>query len=156
MARGTVLPLRFGTELAREEQMAGVIADRHDDLLTSLARLCRKAEVGIRVTCEPPSQTRPATQECGRDFLHARARERRRAEAVVRELHEPLSALSRASRLRRPPTPPAILVATYLVDAERVGEFRRSAAELARWLPAVRVMVTGPWPPYSFVDVEPR
>jgi hypothetical protein len=48
------------------------------------------------------------------------------------------------------------MVAAYLVDAAAVGEFRRRADELSERHSHARVLVTGPWPPYSFAAEAPR
>jgi hypothetical protein len=47
-------------------------------------------------------------------------------------------------------------VASYLVDADRVAAFRRQAKQLAASQNKMRVLITGPWPPYSFAAAEQR
>jgi hypothetical protein len=49
-----------------------------------------------------------------------------------------------------------LLNAAYLVDRERVDEFRRAVDDLAGERPPDSIVVTGPWPPYSFATVEER
>jgi hypothetical protein len=92
----------------------------------------------------------PQPERSGRDYLLARAREHRRAERAARELHAPLAALAFDSRMREAPAAPAVLNASYLVDAARAGDFRARIDELAAAQDDLRVLVTGPWPPYSF------
>ena len=48
-----------------------------------------------------------------------------------------------------------ILNAAYLVADEREGDFAAAVADLAGGNPAVRIEITGPWPPYSFALPEP-
>ena len=43
-----------------------------------------------------------------------------------------------------------ILNASYLLDDERADGFAAEVADLAERHPAIRVEMTGPWPPYSF------
>jgi hypothetical protein len=152
MARGVVLPLRFGTHLEREEQLAAVLAARRDELLQSLERLRGKAELGIRMIPEGPNPGSRAAEPTGRGYLLARVRAQRRYQQSIRELHAALVELSAASCIRQPPRPPAILVAAYLVDAHRIADFRRQADRLAQRQAGMRVIVTGPWPPYSFAS----
>lgn len=66
----------------------------------------------------------------------------------------PLAALACESRVQAHPAEPAILTSAYLVDGERVDEFRARIEELASRRTDVQVVVTGPWPPYSFVAQE--
>ncbi len=49
---------------------------------------------------------------------------------------------------------PMLLNAAYLVDRDWAQEFRRAVDELAAERPPDSVVVTGPWPPYSFAAVE--
>jgi hypothetical protein len=154
MARGAVLPMRFGTQLEREEDLADVLVARRDELLRSLERVRGRRELGVRMISEGPDRGTGAVEPTGRAYLMSRVRAHRRYEQAIREVHGPLAALAVASQPREPPTPPAILVATYLVDSTRVAEFRLRADELARRQAAMQVLVTGPWPPYSFVSEE--
>jgi hypothetical protein len=156
MEGGAVLPLRFGTELEREEALAAVLSGRCDELLRSLERVRGKVELGLRMIPERPSLGSRAVESTGRGYLLARVHAHRRHEQAIRDVHVPLAALSVASRVREPPSPPAILVATYLVDAERVATFRLRADQLAKRQAEMQVMVTGPWPPYSFATEERR
>jgi hypothetical protein len=154
MAWGAVLPLRFGTELAREQELADVLRDRRDELLRSLDHVRGSQELGVRVIPHDRPPGRRPTTTTGRDYLLARVREHGRRERAISEVHAELAAVSRSTRVRQP-RPPAILVGTYLVDAERVGEFRRRADQLAQRQAGVQITVTGPWPPYSFATEEP-
>jgi hypothetical protein len=58
--------------------------------------------------------------------------------------------------LRTHAAPPAILVAAYLVDAGAVAEFRQRADELAEQQTRAHVLITGPWPRYSFAGEQQR
>jgi Gas vesicle synthesis protein GvpL/GvpF len=156
MAVGAVLPLRFGTQLEREEELAAVLADRHDELLRSLERVRGRAEFGIRLIPKRAPPRGRAGGRTGRAYLLARARDHRCFQEAIREVDAALEPLSVASCIREPRTPPAILAASYLVDSTRVAEFRERADQLARRKGAMKILVTGPWPPYSFAAEEHR
>jgi hypothetical protein len=47
-----------------------------------------------------------------------------------------------------------MLNAAYLVAQDRSREFAAAADRLAGQHPAVRLELTGPWPPYSFAAVD--
>ncbi len=50
-----------------------------------------------------------------------------------------------------------LLDAAFLVPVARAGGFRAALRKQARALPAgVVVSLTGPWPPYNFIDAAPR
>jgi hypothetical protein len=155
MARGPVLPMRFGTQLQSEEGLAAVLAERRDELLRALDCVRGRVELGLRVF--PERRERPGDgKQSGRAYLLARLDEHRRAEQAVGDLHAPLADLAADSRLRDRPAPPAILVASYLVDEEGITGFRARVDELAAGHGDLQLVVTGPWPPYSFATRETR
>ena len=155
MASGPVLPLRFGTQLEREERLAAILHERHAELLRALDRVRGHVELGIRAFSGHGSQADVHPGErTGREYLLARAADHRRADEAARHLHAPLAEFASASRLRERPTPPTVLVAAYLVENDRVAEFRARAEELADRHDHLRAVVTGPWPPYNFVEEE--
>jgi Gas vesicle synthesis protein GvpL/GvpF len=157
MARGAVLPLRFGTQLLSEEQLAAALAQRGEELSQALDHVRGRVEVGLRVIPEDiKEKSSRASAFSGREMLLARVQEQQRTMRVARQLHAPLAGLAAASTVHDHPRPPAILVASYLVDDEQVAAFRGQADQLAAGQDAMRVLVTGPWPPYSFATAEQR
>ncbi len=161
MARGPVVPLRFGMQLPGEAELAAAIAPRRDELARALDRVRGRAELGLRVfgnedpAASEPTTASPLGEGRGRAYLLARAAAHRQSEHAARDLHGPLARLAVASTVSPRPTPPAILVASYLVDADRVTAFRARGDELHAEHPDARFVVTGPWPPYHFVTEEP-
>ena len=153
MRHGDVLPMRFGAQLESEEGLATAVTERREELLRALERVRGRVELGLRVIPRH-APDRPQHEHSGRAYLLARVAEQRRADEATRELHAPLASLAAASVVRERPVPPAVLVAAYLVDKDRVVEFRSRADELAARHEQLQVVVTGPWPPYSF-STEP-
>ena len=47
---------------------------------------------------------------------------------------------------------PELLRAAYLVEREAVEPFVARVRELQREHPALSLLCTGPWPPYSFAE----
>jgi hypothetical protein len=155
MARGPVLPLRFGTELQSEEQLAAAIAGRADELSRALERVRGRVELALRVIPERIEKTNSRTAPVsGREMLLGRVREHQRTIRVAQQLHAPLARAAADSTMHNHPRPPAILTASYLVDEDRIAAFRRQADQLAARQDGLRVLVTGPWPPYSFATVN--
>ncbi|MQA03163.1 MAG: hypothetical protein GEV07_10695 [Streptosporangiales bacterium] len=157
LARGSVLPLRFGTRLDSEERLARELAQRRDELVDGLRRVRGRVEVGVRILRE---RSHPADAEdrvrSGRDYLLSRAAEQRRASEVTRDLHEPLAERADASVLREYPAPPDVMVGTYLLPADRATDFSAYAEALGTRHADMRAHVTGPWPPYNFVSEGTR
>lgn len=154
MDRRPLLPLRFGTMLAGEDELAAAVTARHDELGQALDHVRGRVEMGLRVVSPADPEPRPRAGSSGghsgRSYLMARAAEHRRIGRLVREVHRPLAELAAAGSVRERPQPPAVLVAAYLVDRDRVADFRTRAATLAAGHDDLQFHVTGPWPPYNF------
>lgn len=157
LARGPVLPLRFGTRLDSEERLARELTRRRSELAHALRRVRGRVEVGVRILGE---RSRPAgaanRADSGREYLLARAAELRRASEVARDFHEPLTALADASVLRENPAPPDVMVGAYLLPADRATDFSTRVEALGSRHPDMCVHTTGPWPPYNFVSEVTR
>jgi hypothetical protein len=72
-------------------------------------------------------------------------------ERTARALHGPLAALARSSVDGRP-RPPELFRAAFLVDRGGVERFAAEVARLQDENPALSLLCTGPWPPYSFAE----
>ncbi|HEY8452948.1 MAG: GvpL/GvpF family gas vesicle protein [Micromonosporaceae bacterium] len=94
---------------------------------------------------------------------HAARRAARNAvAAAVEHIHAELSRLAAAARHQTPAgggyasQPAPALNASYLVDADVADRFRAEVRRLDLAHDNLALRLTGPWPAYSFVDVEPE
>ena len=175
VARGNpVVPMRLATVYHSDEGVTAMLSGRHDDFATALARVSGRDEWGVKVYLAPrqaagstePDRATPASPGAAylsrrKSELSANEKSRRSAAASAEEIHAVLSGLAAASLLRPPQAPQLsaqsgqmILNSAYLVDAESAGRLEEAVASLASQHPAVRVELTGPWPPYSFAAIE--
>lgn len=172
---GTVLPMKLFTLFSSDARAVADIARRRGRLMRLLGRLAGRQEWGLQLTADRPAPRVTARRAAragkgrvasGTAYLLARRRERDEAARQVagarQEGERLLAALARhADDARRHPVGPApdgsrrlLLDAALLVRADRTGPFRAAAARLAGRLgrQGYRVRLTGPWPPYNFVD----
>jgi hypothetical protein len=164
MAGGAVLPMRFGSRLPDEAALRWALATRHDELLSALDGVRGRVELAVRAVRagDPPrAAVSPAAvagaaegHRGGREYLRTKLELRDRAEAAAAALHTPLCALAVAASRRPGRGPGELLRASYLVERSAVAEFRAVAVRLQGEHPDAAVLCTGPWPPYSFVDVS--
>lgn len=178
---GPVVPMRLATVYADAEGVTGMLHERHDEFADTLQRLDGRTEWGVKAYVAPAAEAEApngtfspsgeaASAGAGTAYLQRRkaqlsAREAAasRAEADAQQVHAALAELAVATR--RNPAQAAqlsgikatmVLNGSYLVDDSRSDVFAaRVKAEQAE-RPAVRLELTGPWPPYSFAGVEPE
>jgi hypothetical protein len=172
MRERAVLPARFGTTFHDEAKLRAALAPHERELAAGLERLRGCVELGVRVLWEATPAPGPAvittampappliqpSPDSGRAYMLARLEEerhrreeRQRADRLVDELHAPLAPLAVDSTRRVLTTPQTLLVAAYLVPRDRTDAFRERVRELGPAHPALRIVCTGPWPPYHFV-----
>jgi hypothetical protein len=173
LGAGGVVPFRFGTVYRSDEHVRSMLgAERM--LVGALERVRGRIELGVKgylaAPAPPPPSAGGGEQSPGRRYLEERQRERRAAEdeearraRTADEVHARLAAL--ADDARANPLQPAeasgraepmFLNAAYLVARDHEDEFRQAVADVGDGLGAdgVSLELTGPWPPYNFVEVE--
>ncbi|HST51271.1 MAG TPA: GvpL/GvpF family gas vesicle protein [Pyrinomonadaceae bacterium] len=99
----------------------------------------------------------------GTAFLLAKQREilgdeslKLRAEELAAWLDRRMSGLARESAVRLRPSESLVVRAAHLVERGRVAEYRERVRSLGDERPALQFLTSGPWPPYSFSDIESR
>lgn len=127
---------------------------------------------GLAPSAEPPTGPQPGSPSggspdgAGTAYLRRRQQERRRRADAGRRVREQIDAVHTelaghavASR-HHPPQDPRlsgrpgtqILNIAYLLDEEQTEGFLAVTRAAQEQLAGIEVEVTGPWPPYSFID----
>jgi Gas vesicle synthesis protein GvpL/GvpF len=177
LATSTIVPLRLCTLYENEQSVRAMLERERDSLRGALELLAGREEWGVKVLVETERLSEAARAESGEPSLEGvgdggaymlRRRHEREtrdlADALARqvadEIHARLADLA-IDCVTRPPQNrelsghegEMILNAAYLVDSQRVGDLRATAAQLESEHADVgaRVELTGPWPPYNFV-----
>jgi hypothetical protein len=180
LARGPVLPMRFGIVMSGPEEVRARLLDEHGpELRAQLTELAGKVEMRIRATYEEESLLREVVRgrpdiaslreavRGGADDatyygrirlgeLVAGAVERRRdqdAQAIV----EALAPAALGVELSGPPHERVVVQASFLVERERLAEFDELLEDVAAGYGGrIRFKCTGPLPPHSFVELAER
>jgi hypothetical protein len=162
--RETILPIRFGSLHDSEASLEDWLRVHADDWRSTLDSVEGCHEMGVRVLLDAPSETwldvpqiPSSNGRPGTSYLMARKARRDVSEAVLAEAEriagrivEAVGRLSRGSRIENPgPGRERLLSMSFLVDRQAVGWFREAVERLDGPL-----LITGPWPPYSFAGGE--
>jgi hypothetical protein len=169
-----VLPSKLLTLFEGDARAREHLHSERRRLAATANRVARHVEWGVRilldpsradrVTAEPHSKRgRPVSGAAylalKRARLNAREELASRAKATASNVFETLGRHARAARKRSGHEPPAaqgtlLLDAAFLVPKSRAASFRSLAGKQARALfpDGYVVTLTGPWPPYSFVQ----
>jgi hypothetical protein len=160
--QGPALPVRFGTLFRDATAVVSALVERYDPLVADLDRLGDKVELSVTALwAAPPADSdsiadAAAGSSAGGRYLRARAAElrrddamRTRARGVAGELDEVLGKLSLERRVSLLPTPRVAVRTAWLLEPGQVAAFRSAFASIRQR--ELRLLLTGPWPPYSFV-----
>jgi hypothetical protein len=163
----TPLPTRFGT-LVTVEQLRNYVSAHHQAIKAKLAQVRGGVEMNVRMiqTIAGADVSQKSKDENvlgpGTAFLLEKRREISHEEAGAAQkaqlsswLREKLGDLIKDEKISLVPSPTIILArADHLIERENVREYRAKMARAVEERPEVRFMVSGPWPPYSFANIE--
>ena len=157
-----VVPLRLATIYPDDDTVSALLAEHHAELTELLESLRGTQEWGVQVYLRPAvGEAVPAGVTAGGDGIGSAGPQQPwlEAEASAEDIDRVLREIAIVSR--RQPAPylrPGsvcgwmVLNGIYLLETDRAAEFAAIARQFAADHGALRVEVTGPWPPYSFVD----
>jgi hypothetical protein len=159
---GPVVPIRFGTLFINAAEVAGWLERNEPALLAELDRLRDSAEWAFSVSAQPEASEPQEAVGVGsaesyldRRLAEGEAAARRRQELVEKAVawHERLAATAEHALIG---CGDALLDAAYLVRRSRQPEFEAALAEVHAQVDAsdLRARLTGPWPPFNFVDAN--
>ncbi|WP_197320008.1 GvpL/GvpF family gas vesicle protein [Saccharomonospora sp. NB11] len=184
-AASAAVPLRLATVCFDDERVRRLVEEGRREFVTTLDALTGRTEWGVKVyadltalagAAEPARAASTSTSGGGgagaaylrrrKAALSARETGEQIAAGHAERLHARLADSAVASR-RHPPQDPKlsgerahmVLNGAYLVADDRASAFAELVHALDGEHPAVRVELTGPWPPYSFAAVgqdQPR
>jgi hypothetical protein len=168
----TTVPLRLGAVYLDDDSAVAHVRRLEPTAVATLDVLEGREEWGVKVYAVPPRRDtgsgaadRPSS---GLDYLRRRRAElERKAEdasasaADADAVFERLRSVAVLARRHRPQDPvlsgvphAMVLNAAFLVDRDAGPPFRREVESLAAARPEGAVVLTGPWPPYSFATLD--
>ena len=164
----TTIPLRLGTTSADDESVRALLTDLANSAMRTFDRFQGRTEYGVQVFAARPAPSDVAAdREGGAAFLRRRRAELQQDEALraaaAAEAETAYELLRKAAvDGRRIPvrdrksdaTGPMMLNGAFLVDDAAVTSFRAVADQLAASLGPGRIVITGPWAPYSFAELD--
>ncbi len=160
----TVLPFRFGTVFADDEALRRSIRSNQRQYATNVERLRGKAEMHLRVSvddcCMPlPLRAFPVKETVGKEYLSnlretaSRQRERQtKGRAISIQMQRLFAPLDEEVSCRTMENGKMLLDISHLIDAKCVERYLNKFASTRELLKDCTMQLSGPWPPYHFVQ----
>lgn len=171
-----VLPMKLFTLFTDDERALAALGARREEIGRVLARIAGRVEWGVRILFQETKARRAAADAVaptapgasGKGFLLRKKVEQDSARTLAARLraeadraYEELARHAAEARRREPVAGEAgarlLLDAAFLVPREDGERFEEAVARWADQLAgqACEVTLTGPWPPYNFIEEAP-
>jgi hypothetical protein len=152
-----ILPVRFGTGMADLDEVTFVLQSRQDALRRRLRAVRGRSQMTIRVVLgkaelpgSDPADNPLLGSDPGTQYLQQRAISAARAREIPG--FAPIRvAVKRWVKDERVEKRAGVATVNHLIPRSSVGAYR-SAVERAAERAGLRVIVTGPFPPYAFAE----
>lgn len=161
-----ILPARFGQTAEAPSELEALLTRRGRDFHAALERVsgCDQMTLRIFLLGEPRGEMpppaagdapSPPSASPGTRYLRSRCRERAlgAGEAAVDPVafSEIFAGVVRDGRIHRHFRANLVASLYHLVPREQTGDYGECLARARHLAPALRIVSSGPWPPYAFV-----
>jgi len=164
LAMTTPLPFRFGT-LVTEAGLRSYVTSRKAALQDRLEVVKDSVEMSIKVIWQSTDDDEsPATTEdlgVGAAFLVAKRQELfgderlvKRSQEIADWLSGRIKSLVKKENVSVHPKQKLVLAGAYLIQQAIQAQFRTRVEELAVERPELHFLTSGPWPPYTFANID--
>ena len=171
----TPLPFRFGT-LVTETRLRSYLQTQQAALQSKLLLVDGCVEMGVKIIWQAHSTNKESQSEelsatspdgkqqiegAGSAFLLAK-RQQVMGEKILAEkageiaswLNERIAASIRKDQTSVRPDEKLVLTSAHLVERAGLEQYRRTLKQACSERPELHFLTSGPWPPYSFVNIE--
>jgi len=162
----TVLPFRFGTVFADDEALRRSVRSNQRQFNANVERLRGKAEMHLKVVLEDggPNSPKYASSPCvGKEYL-SRLREtatlqrerQTKAKAVFVQVHRMFSPLEEEITCRCTDSGKMLLDISHLIEHGNIERYQNKYSSVGQSMRDCQMMLSGPWPPYHFIQKSQR
>ena len=175
----TLLPVRFGSVMESTGAIIKMIQKNYNEIQHNLQKVENKCEFGLKVFCdtekikaelraktEAESIIEPAQgneNSIYRDYLYKKLKEHRveelllaHVDTIIQDITTHLEQLNPIHKFKKMATATNIIDAVFLLEKDKKDDLIHAVNDLQNQYAGLRLMLTGPWPPYNFVDITPK
>lgn len=173
----TLLPVRFGSMMESSNQILNMLERNYADIQHNLKKLKDKYEFGLKVFCDSEkikAELRVKTEtdlklnpiagsetSIYKAYIDKKLKEHRleelllkHVETIVLDISNQVLHLNPIYKFKKTTTTTNIIDAVFLIDKSQKDEIINAVNDLQNRYPSLHFMLTGPWPPYNFVEIN--
>ncbi len=172
-----LLPVRFGTMLQSDEVIRQLLRSHYDAFKSNLKKTENKSEIGLKVLWDYGKIKNEIKEQSGTDaiksgdyfkqntlhtnYLLGKIRQHKLDDAVLQyvekfivEINHCLKPLNPETKFKKMVSDSIMLDAVFLIKKTHYQEFKHVIETVGQQHADLQFLLTGPWPPYSFVDIH--
>jgi len=174
----TLLPVRFGSVMESTDLILKMLERNYHEIQQNLQKVDNKCEFGLKILCDPEkimadmkskteaiikSDIAPSAEgknSVYREWVNKKLTEHRLEEmmitfvdSVIAALSVSLTRLNTIHKFKKMVTATTIIDAVFLLDKEKKDALIQSVEVIEKQFPGLNFLLTGPWPPYNFVEI---
>jgi len=172
-----LLPVRFGTILKSDDDIRQLLVKHYNAFETNLKKTANKIEFGLKVLwdCEKikheiKKKSEPNELNAGdyfrqssihTNYLFEKMKQHKLDDAVLQyvdkfidNIRGAIQALNSDTKFKKTVSDSIMLDAVFLVNKKQYDEFKDIIISFGNQHAGLQFLLTGPWPPYSFMDIR--
>lgn len=175
----SLLPMRYGSKLESAELIRKMLEINYPEFQQNLKKVENKSEFGLKIFCDSEklmeemrlkSETddihsvkseKEIKKSVYLDYMNKKLKEHRLEEKllnyidlVIAELTGKLTQLNAVSKIKKRSTATILIDAVFLLKKEMKDELVQAVQNSQNLHQELNYTLTGPWPPYNFVDIN--
>ena len=172
-----LLPMRFGSVLESTDSILKMLEKNYPELQNNIQKVENKSEFGLKIFCDTDKlkaelnskseasedSQKPVTESKDsvfREYINQKLKAHRLEEmlmgyidSIIAEFTGFLTELDAVKKIKKMTNATTIIDAVFLLEKHRKAELIRAIQDLQNQHSGLNYTLTGPWPPYSFVDI---
>jgi len=174
----TLLPMRFGSLMESTDLITKMLERNHHEFHQNLQKVENKYEFGLKVFCDseklkaelrarseadnktPAKAISEIKNSMYKNYMIKKLKEHRLEEllltyvdSVIADITGYLTRLNAVNKFKKMATETTIIDAVFLLDKERKDALIHTFGDLQNQYTRLKFVLTGPWPPYNFVEI---
>jgi len=172
----TLLPVRFGTFIKSDEMVHQLLTNHYDSFFRNLQKVENKCEFGLKVLCDYDTFSKKisakaaavdvqpreyfSTNTIHTNYLLEKIKKNKledtlfkHVEQLIEDISQHLTQINPDSKFKKMVTSSILLDAVFLVKKNKKDEFIQAIGAFKQQHDDLQFLLTGSWPPYSFVDI---
>jgi len=173
-----LLPMRFGSIMKSAGSIQEMLEKNYPEFRNNLQKVENKSEFGLKIVCDTeklktelksksdavnePSQKSVAESRDSvfREYVNQKLKAHRLEEmlmgyidSIIAEFTGFLIELDAVKKIKKMTTATTIIDAVFLLEKDKKAELILAIEAMQSKHTGLNFILTGPWPPYSFVDI---